>query len=299
MAIEKADFGARLVALRRMLGLKQVELGRRLGRDAKTVSRYETGAHEMIAFAMLADLETLCREAGQDLYWLLTGDRARTADEAQAQELRITQAVMSRLGAALGFDPADPEQRITLHQVAALSTPAAVARHQVSRLVEPGFRTIEPEQLPEDAWQAGYVPVISRIAAGEGLDTEEAEAHPPGWADEFLLYKDAPPGAFAVRVVGDSMRPDYAEGDMIVVDPRRHADRGVCVVIYEDGGDGARRARLKRLRRRGRQAVLESINPDYSPVAIPLDRVCAAYEVYDHLPRIRQAPAAPPPEDTP
>ena len=140
------------------------------------------------------------------------------------------------------------------------------------------------EQLPADEdWRGRFVPVLGRLAAGEGVDTVEAEQSPPGWADAFLLYKDAPAAAFALRVVGDSMLPDYRDGDMVVVDPGRPVKSGVCCAIYEH--DGERAVRLKRVRISRGKTHLESLNPEYKTIDVPAKKV-HAYRIVARLPRV-------------
>lgn len=164
-----------------------------------------------------------------------------------------------------------------------------IAQIGAPRSAEPGFRTVPPESVPTNTdWSKHYVPVIGRIAAGEGIDTQEASEYPPAWAGEFLVYDDAPPTAVAVRVSGVSMEPEYHGGDMVVVDPATPAGSGdVCCVIL--ARDGVREARLKRLRLSGPYAILESLNPE-SPHAterIPRNLVVCAYSIVAHLPMLR------------
>jgi phage repressor protein C with HTH and peptisase S24 domain len=154
---------------------------------------------------------------------------------------------------------------------------------------------ISAEELPaERDWRPAYVPVIDNIAAGAGSDTVQAEDFPPGWAESFVAYPNAPEGAFAVRVSGDSMAPTYADGDMIVVNPHQQASPGeVAVVLYQEPESGARLSRLKRLRLRGGQVILESLNPDYPPVSIESDQLIHTYPVLAHLARQPSAGGGP------
>jgi len=161
--------------------------------------------------------------------------------------------------------------------------------YAVTALIEAGFQTVGPEQLP-DEWRGRCVPILGRLAAGEGIDTTEAEQHPPGWAGSYIIYGGAPAAAFAVRIAGDSMSPDYLDGDMVIVDPAQPMTGGVCCVIWE--ADGDRRVALKKLTRRARRAVLESINPNFAPIELAASQVSGAYRITDHLPAIvdRTAP---------
>jgi repressor LexA len=98
-------------------------------------------------------------------------------------------------------------------------------------------------------------------------------------------YPSPPRGGFAVRVTGDSMEPDYHEGDMIVLDPAKRAVSGeVGVIRYEDPAAGVYKARLKRLVFMGKKVVLKSLNPRYADVILDASAVKNAYGISDYLP---------------
>jgi transcriptional regulator with XRE-family HTH domain len=174
-------------------------------------------------------------------------------------------------------------QRVGARAESSLPAGAAATAAQPQR----GFLEVSSHELPEDQdWRPLYVPVIDNIAAGAGAETVEAEEFPPGWAESFVAWPNAPEGSFAVRVRGDSMAPDYCDGDMLIVQPGRQARPGeVSVVVYEDPKQGVRLSRLKRLGIEPDAVVLESINPEYSPVRLDRDRLLRAWPVLDHLPR--------------
>jgi SOS-response transcriptional repressor LexA len=145
-----------------------------------------------------------------------------------------------------------------------------------------GYKKIEREDLPAD-WQGRYVPIVNRIAAGPGVDTVEAEAFGPGDASQFVEYRGASPTTLAVEVVGDSMRPDFRPCDLVIADMAEPVEAGLAVVIYLDAsGDGI--ARLKRIRRNGRQIILESINPTGGITRLPADRLLRTGRVLARLP---------------
>ena len=80
------------------------------------------------------------------------------------------------------------------------------------------------------------VPLINRVAAGKAGEFGDL-SYPAGVADAYVAAPDlpeTPTGAlFAVRVVGDSMLPEYHEGEILVVGPAREGelrDGDDCVV---------------------------------------------------------------------
>ena len=71
--------------------------------------------------------------------------------------------------------------------------------------------------------------------------------------------------AFALPVTGDSMAPDFTEGDHIVVDPSREAISGDFVVAIAKPEDGAI---LRKLVSDGAVSVLGATNNQYPPLKI-------------------------------
>ena len=275
--------GDRLHTLRRKLGLSQDHLSKMLGRsNNNAVSRLERGEPTVIPCDILERLLRLAEEAGYTAEWLLTGRLVSPAADRDAllrahAEL-LAQEIMTRSQAR-----AAPEAEIPAEAPTPDSAAETAARtFQPVRIYEPGFRLIAPEEIPQ-GHRKDHLPVLGRLAAGEGVDTVEAETRPPGIADAYIYYKGAPPGAFALRVLGESMMPRYGDGDLVIIDPARAATSGVCCVIYEDDA-GDRLARLKVLSRHGKSVLLQSINPEYAPVRLARRRLLAAYKVAVHLP---------------
>ena len=81
------------------------------------------------------------------------------------------------------------------------------------------------------------VPVINRVSAGYPEQFTDLD-YPPSVADEYIRCVDVHDGqAFAARVVGDSMEPNYHEGDVVVFSPNTPARNGDdCFVRFADEG---------------------------------------------------------------
>lgn len=83
------------------------------------------------------------------------------------------------------------------------------------------------------------IPIINKVAAGRAGEFGDLD-YPVNIADDYLPAPDLPPGAggpsamlpgtFAVRVSGDSMTPDYQDGDLVVVTPEDPKDGDDCLV---------------------------------------------------------------------
>lgn len=116
------------------------------------------------------------------------------------------------------------------------------------------------------------IPLIAWIAAGSWCDSPDN--HHPGDAEEWL---DCPfpfsDSAFCLAVVGDSMYPEYREGEYILVDPGIEAAHGDDVVAREPDGKHT----FKRLQITPEGTYLLALNPDHPnrKIEIPPDtRIC-------------------------
>ena len=100
------------------------------------------------------------------------------------------------------------------------------------------------------------IPVLGKIPAGvpieavqEIVDEIEISAR---LADDEYEY-------FALLVTGDSMFPEYQDGDIVIVRKQETADTGDDVVAYINGYD----ATLKRLVKSPISLTLRALNPAY------------------------------------
>lgn len=106
------------------------------------------------------------------------------------------------------------------------------------------------------------VPIISWVAAGRWH--EVCDAFQPGDADEWLASDVKGQNIFAVRVKGDSMEPEFTEGDIIILDPHIKPNPGDYVIVKNDEGE----ATLKQLKQYGRTRVLHPLNPKYPDIEL-------------------------------
>lgn len=82
------------------------------------------------------------------------------------------------------------------------------------------------------------VPLINKVAAGYPREFTDM-GYPARAADEYVRCPDIDdPDAFAARVVGDSMMPEYREGDIVVFSPLRAIKSGMdCFARLEPDGE--------------------------------------------------------------
>jgi len=109
------------------------------------------------------------------------------------------------------------------------------------------------------------VPVLNSISAGELLEWTDKE-YPPGWAEEWIEVDSGvtDPNAFALKVHGDSMEPEFHEGEYVVVSPNTQWVSGDYVVIANSHNEKA----LKKIRVNKDHIVLISLNPKYEPIVL-------------------------------
>lgn len=129
------------------------------------------------------------------------------------------------------------------------------------------MRLVEPVENPART----TVPLIGMAQAGAGrLFTDDGmPTGGPGW-DEVEFSDFARERVFALEVQGDSMRPLYREGDVVIVSPTASIRRGDRVVVRTLAGE----VMAKELKRRTAKALeLLSINPDHPERTLPIGEV--------------------------
>jgi phage repressor protein C with HTH and peptisase S24 domain len=105
------------------------------------------------------------------------------------------------------------------------------------------------------------VPLIGFAQAGSGgyFDDSGFPAG-KGW-DEVALPSAIDEHAYALEISGDSMKPAYRDGDIIVVSPGTPIRRGDRVVVKTSGGE----VMVKELKRRTTKTLeLQSLNPAHA-----------------------------------
>ncbi len=141
--------------------------------------------------------------------------------------------------------------------------PATVQDH-ISALERKGYLQKKRFQsrslsIPASSRREGGIPIVGRVAAGLPLLAQE------NVQDVIHLPKDwAPPGAFLLKVRGNSMEGAHIlDGDYVLVHPQQSASNGEIVValIGEE-------ATVKRFYRTDRGVTLKAENPKFDPIEI-------------------------------
>lgn len=134
----------------------------------------------------------------------------------------------------------------------------------VTELPFPGYRNVEPAVIP----QGGRVPILSYVQAGNWREMCEQASTFDGNVEYVMASVDIGPCGFGLWLRGNSMAPQFNEGDLVIVDPDEQPRPGDFVVAK----NGCDEATFKKYRPRGidehGQEVFELVplNDDYPPM---------------------------------
>lgn len=132
------------------------------------------------------------------------------------------------------------------------------------------------------------VPLINKVAAGYPREFTDL-SYPARMADDYVRCPDiADPDAFAARVVGDSMEPEYREGDIVVFSPARAIKDGDdCFARLElDGETTFKRIYFQKDGAGAEYIRLQPINNKYPPRTLAREEVAGLYAAVTAIRRI-------------
>ena len=115
-----------------------------------------------------------------------------------------------------------------------------------------------------------HVPLIGMAEAGHGGYFDDG-GFPvgKGW-EEIAFPQVTDEHAYALEVSGDSMKPAYRDGDIIVVSPAAPVRRGDRVVVKTKDGE----VMIKELRRKNTKNIeLKSLNAEHKDRTLPMTSV--------------------------
>ncbi len=145
----------------------------------------------------------------------------------------------------------------------------------------PGARSLSPPgPLPQGGGaRKNDVPLINSVAAGYPREFTDL-GYPARVADDYVRVPGLDdPDAFACRVVGDSMQPEYREGDVVVFSPLKQIKSGAdCLARLEpDHETTFKRVYLER-DKRGREMIrLQPLNPAYPARVLEREAVAGLF----------------------
>lgn len=254
-------------------GLSLQELADRCGCVKSYLWSIETGRRGPPSEEILRRLEVaLALDAGRLVRVAAWGRLPGTVreDVARARSQAVVIRRLKELLAGGGFDE-QGRARGALDE--------AYRSGEFQRLIE----TIDPEggSRPGGACPVELpfeVPLINRVSAGYPAGFTDL-GFPARVADDYVRCPDLhDPDAFAARVVGDSMEPDYREGDIVIFSPARPiADGDDCYArLAPDDESTFKRVYFER-EGEDERIRLQPINSRYTPRVLPREEVAGLY----------------------
>ncbi len=122
------------------------------------------------------------------------------------------------------------------------------------------------------------VPIVSYVQAG--MFTEPDYILTPEGVTESIYFDGPSSGlVFALRVKGDSMEPEFKEGDTIVIDPAISPNPGEFVIAK----NGDYEATFKKYREKANGSFeLVPLNPDYPTIDSELQHITIIGTMVEH-----------------
>lgn len=114
----------------------------------------------------------------------------------------------------------------------------------------------EPSTTTAPFDKPNRIPVLGSIPAGIPID---AVADVVDWEDIPLDWLDGDSQFFGLKVNGDSMFPEYRDGDTVIIKVQPDCESGQVAAVYVNGYD----ATLKKVVKNGSTIVLQPLNSEY------------------------------------
>lgn len=117
--------------------------------------------------------------------------------------------------------------------------------------------------------RAAAVPVVGLVQAG-AFSASEDGGFPAGAADAFVYTDQKARNLFAVRVINDSMEPEFHEGDVLIVNPNLTPQSGDYVIAKLPAEN---EATFKKLVVHDKLVILRPLNPRYADIVLDAKKV--------------------------
>jgi len=123
-----------------------------------------------------------------------------------------------------------------------------------------GFLSVNIEPAPLGRMR--NIPVLSWIMAGRWQEIRDSLQ--PTDANDWIESDVKGKNVFALRVKGDSMEPEFREGDVVIVNPDIEALPGDYVIVQNDQEE----ATFKQLKKFGDTLVLHPLNSNFEDIEL-------------------------------
>lgn len=263
-----ATLGQELRRRRRQLGLSLSELAQRVACTKSYLSAIECAKKGPPTPVMIARIEAALGCEPGELLALAQLEQTPTSIRADLESLKQRDCNARLLARLLKLSA---QQGASLDELYG----SGMLRAAIEQ-IDPGHHSLTNEQPLRLAPQ---VPLINKVTAGYPADFTDLD-YPARVADEYIRTPDLnDPDAFAARVVGDSMEPNYREGDIVVFSPLRAIESGAdCFVRLEpDAQSTFKRVYFERDDAGNELIRIQPINNAYPPRTVPREQVAGLY----------------------
>lgn len=131
------------------------------------------------------------------------------------------------------------------------------------------------------------VPVVNKISAGYPRDFTDL-SYPPRVADDYIGCPNVEDcDAFAARVHGDSMKPKYNQGDIVVFSPAAQPKNGDdCFIRFADGQTTFKRVFFEMDETETPIIRLQPRNERYRPQVVKQEEIAGLYKAVFRYQRV-------------
>lgn len=209
------------------------------------------------------------------------GERVRERrEELQMTQGQLAKAIGASYGSAIGnIENRDGESRFTMELSKVLGVTVEWLRFGTEpKLLNPGF----DDNISPGPDIRGKLPLISWVKAGEFCDV--IDNFQPGDAEAWYPCPVSHgPNAYVLRVNGESMSPEYRDGELIFIDQRGNYEHGDDVIVRSPD----HKATFKRLQVTQEGTFLLAINPAWPDriIKIPDDSQICGKVIFQGRPR--------------
>ncbi len=259
---------------RKELGLSAEDLALALGVSRATVYRYESAETEKLPSSVLEPLADVLlttpadlmgwenESAGRDPFFAAAFDRLCMAWNKTPEQVERDTGLPHERMLALRRSKEQPTPEEVSLLASYFSVPARLLEPQAptdtAAPKRPGAQAEKSNVLPfsPPIEYGGTIPVLGKVPAGVPIEAvEEVIERIPLPASFARSGEDY----FGLLVTGDSMVPEYLDGDIVIIRAQPTADTGDDVVAYIGGAD----ATLKRIVVTTTGVQLRPLNPAY------------------------------------
>lgn len=119
------------------------------------------------------------------------------------------------------------------------------------------------------------IPIVGIAQLGDNGHWCEID-YPTGYGDGYINYPSKDAQAYALRCIGDSMKPRIRNGEFVIVEPNSEAISGDEVLVKAN--DGRVMVKILLYKRDGR-VYLQSLNEAHPSLSIKLDDIAVIHPI--------------------